>query len=82
MKFLGLVYYIAAFLPHLAERTTVLTSLTMKEHERDFPEWCHIHQNAFDAIKSLVVSRECLTVINHMTSKNKQIFVTCKLAPF
>jgi hypothetical protein len=33
-SFLGLVHYIAAFLPHLADHTTVLTLLTMKECEQ------------------------------------------------
>jgi hypothetical protein len=35
------------------------------------------HQTAFDAIKALVVSHECLTVINHTAAGNNKIFVTC-----
>jgi hypothetical protein len=74
---LGLVRYISAFLPHLAEHTAVLTPLTTKDCEKIFPEWCPAHQEAFDAIKALVVSRECLTVIDHTAPGNNRIFVTC-----
>lgn len=35
------------------------------------------HQAAFEAIKTLVVSQECLTVIDHTTPGNNRIFVTC-----
>jgi hypothetical protein len=76
-SFLELVRYIAVFLPHLADHTTVLTPLTTKECEKDFPTWSSTHQIAFDAIKSLVVSRECLTVIDHTLPGNNRIFVTC-----
>ena len=37
--FLGLTRYIAAFLPALAEYTSVLTPLTTKECDREFPTW-------------------------------------------
>ena len=76
-SFLGLVRYISAFLPHLAEHTTVLTPLTTKDCDKNFPTWNTAHQTAFDAIKALVVSRECLTVIDHTTAGNNKIFVTC-----
>jgi hypothetical protein len=76
-SFLGLVRYISAFLPHLAEHTAILTPLTTKDCEKIFPEWCPAHQEAFDAIKALVVSRECLTVIDHTAPGNNRIFVTC-----
>jgi hypothetical protein len=69
-SFLGLVRYIAVFLPHLADHTTVLIPLTTKECEKDFPTWSSTHQIAFDAIKSLIVSHECLTVIDHMLPGN------------
>ena len=60
-QFLGLVRYISAFLPSLTEHTTVLTPLTRKECNTTFPTWTSTHQYAFDAIKCLVVSRDCLT---------------------
>jgi hypothetical protein len=75
--FLGLVRYIACYLPKLADYTTILTPLTTKEARRDFPTWTKEHQSAFEAIKSLVVSRECLTVIDHARPGENKIFVTC-----
>ncbi|TFY52450.1 hypothetical protein EVJ58_g10012 [Rhodofomes roseus] len=75
--FLGLVRYIATYLPNLAEHTRVLTPLTTKDAKRDFPEWQESHQRAFEAIKSLVVSRECLTVIDHEHPGDNNIYVTC-----
>jgi hypothetical protein len=76
-SFLGLVRYISAFLPHLAEHTTILTPLTAKEYDKAFPDWLPPHQRAFNAIKALVVSRECLTVIDHTAPGDNRIFVTC-----
>jgi hypothetical protein len=75
-SFLGLVRYIAAFLPHLAEHTAVLNELTHKECEKDFPEWLPKHQKAFDSVKRLVTSRECLTTIDLSKMPNNKIFVT------
>ena len=73
--FLGLTRYIAPFLPALAEHTSVLTPLTTKECDRDFPNWEIEHQRAFDAIKMLVTGTECLTVIDYEDT-SKKIFVT------
>ncbi|KAJ3480303.1 hypothetical protein NLI96_g8442 [Meripilus lineatus] len=75
--FLGLVRYVASFLPNLAEFTSVLTPLTTKESDKCFPTWSASHQTAFDAIKNLVVSRECLTTIDHDNMGNNRIFVAC-----
>jgi RNase H-like domain found in reverse transcriptase/Reverse transcriptase (RNA-dependent DNA polymerase) len=75
--FLGLVQYIADFLPLLADHTSVLTPLTHKTADIDFPLWSSNHQNAFEAIKSLVLSRDCLTSINHDDMGDNRIFVTC-----
>lgn len=75
--FLGLVRYIAVFLPKLAEFTRVLTPLTSKEATMDFPEWLNEHQSAFDAIKALFTSRECLTAIDHESPGDNNIYVTC-----
>ena len=73
--FLGLTRYIAPFLPALAEHTSVLTPLTTKECDREFPNWELEHQKAFDAIKALVTGTECLTVIDYEDT-TKKIFVT------
>jgi hypothetical protein len=73
--FLGLTRYLAAFLPALAEHTSILTPLTTKECDREFPIWTSEHQKAFEAIKQLVTGVECLTVINY-DDTTKKIFVT------
>jgi hypothetical protein len=76
-SFLGLVSYISIYLPNLAEHTHVLTLLTTKDAQRDFPTWNAEHQVAFEAVKDLVVSRECLMTIDHESPGTKKIFVTC-----
>src|SRR5207253_8305417 len=76
-SFLGIVRYLAAFLPNLAEHTCKLSPLTTKDCEKEFPLWTDEHEQAFEAIKALVVSRECLTVINHDDPGDNKIFVTC-----
>ncbi len=75
-QFLGLVHYLQIFLPDLATHCKVLEELTQKRYEREFPEWTQNRQNAFDAIKQLVVSRECLTVIDPDLMPEYKIFVT------
>jgi len=75
--FLGLVHYIALFLPRLADYTCVLTLLTTKEAQRCFPDWIQKHQTTFEAIKTLVVSAECLTTIDNKHPGDNKIFVTC-----
>ena len=75
--FLGLVRYVASFLPNLAEYTSILTPLTTKPADKVFPEWTQLHQRAFDQIKSLVLSRDCLTTINHDNHGDNKIFVAC-----
>lgn len=74
--FLGLVRYLAAFLPDLAKFTMVLDPLTSNKLKRDFPPWTHKHQAAFDGIKKLVTSAECLTTIDHQNPGDNKIFVT------
>ena len=73
--FLGLVCYLAAFLPDLVMHTAILTPLTTKESNRNFPEWTTEHQFAFEAVKAIVVSCNCLTTIDY-ANREKQIFVT------
>ena len=76
-SFLGLVRYISWYLPKLADYTCILTPLTTKEARREFPTWTTEHQLAFEAIKALVVSRECLTTIDHKNLGDNKVFVTC-----
>lgn len=64
-KFLGLAQYLAAFLPRLAERRATLTPLTTKDAQRDLPGWTALHQTAFQNIKDIVLSSDCLAVIYH-----------------
>ena len=64
-KFLGLVQYLACFLPRLAEYHSVLTPLTTKEVQKEWPGWALEHQQAFQNIKDIMLSRECLTTIDH-----------------
>ena len=74
--FLGLVRYISVYLLKLAEFMSILSPLTMKEMDKQFPTWTAAHQEAFEAVKGLVVSRECLTVIDHLNPGDNKIFVT------
>ena len=75
-QFLGLVKYLNAFLPRLAIQSSILSRLTTKESSKHFPPWNDTYQNAFNKIKEIVVSRECLTVIDHSQLKSNKIFVT------
>jgi hypothetical protein len=81
-SFLGLVCYLSAFLPNLAEHTGVLDELTMKECNRNFPAWTTQHQSTFDAIKSLVTSKKCLTTIDPTLMPGHKIFVTTDASNF
>ena len=75
--FLGLVRYIADFLPQLTDHTCVLTPLTHKGTDTDFPTWLPEHQTVFENIKALVVSSDCLVNIDHDNMGENHIFVTC-----
>lgn len=75
-SFLGLVRYLADFLPMLAEYTGILTELTTNNTEKRFPAWTDRYQLAFGAIKSIVVSHECLTTIDLSKLPEYKIFVT------
>ena len=74
--FLGLVRYLNAFLPRLAMQSLILSRLTTKDCDKKFPEWTKEFQDAFDKIKDIVVSRECLTVIDHKKLDSNKIFLT------
>ena len=75
-QFLGLVKYLSTFLPHLAVQTSILSRLTTKDCAKNIPPWNEKYQTALDKIKQIVVSRECLTVIDHDKLKTHKIFVT------
>lgn len=75
-RFLGLTRYIAAFLPHLAVHTRVLNTLTTKECDKQFPAWNDEYERAFQGVKDIVVSRECLTVIDYDKLDENKIFIT------
>ncbi|KAJ3906211.1 hypothetical protein F5879DRAFT_776969, partial [Lentinula edodes] len=68
--------YIASFLPRLAEQTEILTKLASNTPDKDNLPWNAEHECAFTAIKVLVSSRECLTVIDHDQLDTHKIFVT------
>jgi Reverse transcriptase (RNA-dependent DNA polymerase) len=75
-SFLGLVRYLAAFLSHLVRFTVVLDELTKKECDKLFPGWERRHQAAFEAIKKLVTSTDCLTTIDPSLMPQYKILVT------
>lgn len=73
--FLGLVCYLDKFLPKFAKYTCVLTPLTTKDAEKSWPGWTATHEDTFEAIKKLVVSHECLMVIDYQNMGNNRIFI-------
>ncbi|KAJ3576874.1 hypothetical protein NP233_g105 [Leucocoprinus birnbaumii] len=76
-RFLGLVKFIAHFLPDLASFTNVLYPLTTKSCDKLFPPWEPRHADAFQNIKRLVTSSRCLTSIDHDSPGDNRIFITC-----
>ena len=75
-QFLGLVRYLQNFLLKLSIHCHVLEELMQKKYNHHFPLWLPFHQDAFDAIKHLVASLECLTVIDKDTMPENKIFST------
>ena len=80
--FLGLVWYLAIFLPCLVDSPAVLNELTKKECDKHFLAWTARHQTAFKTIKALVVSPECLTTIDPLLMPEYKIFVTTDASDF
>lgn len=76
MWLLGLVCYLAASLPSLADHTGILTKPMMKESEKGFLLWMPKYQVVFDAIKVIVTSWECLTTIDLLKIPKHKIYVT------
>lgn len=68
--------YILPYLPQLAGHTHILTPLTKKEYKSCFPAWNDELNHVFESIKKLVVSQECLMVIDHDKPGDNKIFVT------
>ena len=56
-------------------QSKILSCLTTKECEKCFPAWTETFQNAFEKIKEIVISRECLTIIDHKTLNHNKIFL-------
>ena len=77
-----MVHYLAIFLPQLADSTAVLDKLTKKECDKHFPAWTTRHQTTFEMIKNLVVSPECLTMINPLLMPEYKIFITTDASDF
>lgn len=73
-QFLGLVHYISSFILTLAEHAPILTLLTCKKCNANFPVWTSEHQYTFESIKRLVVSHDC---IGHESPGENKIWVTC-----
>ena len=59
----------------MAEYTSILTPLTTKACDKSFPPWTDKHQTAFDNIKRLVLSADCLTIIDY-DDPTSNIYVT------
>ena len=70
--FLGLVQYLAPFLPNVASYTAPLSR--MVKNGQSF-EWRPIHQSCFDTIKPLTVSSLVLKPID--PTKDEPIWVIC-----
>jgi len=74
--FLGLVHYIAAFLPALADHTGVLTKLRTKDSKKKILSWVPKYQVVFNAIKQIIMSCDHLTTIDFSKMPDYKIFVT------
>jgi hypothetical protein len=80
--FLGIVRYLSEHLPDVAKHTRILNALTVKAADLKFPVWTDAHTCAFQAIKELVVSPQCLTTIDHDNPGDNKIFLTCDASDY
>jgi hypothetical protein len=55
----------------------LLTPLTTKISNLDWPSWTSTHQKAFNEIKKLVTSCKCLVIIDHDNLQGNKTLVTC-----
>lgn len=81
-SFLGMVRYLAEHLPNVAKHARILNALTTKAAELKFPQWSKTHEDAFVAIKQLVVSPKCLTTIDHDNPGDNKIYLTCDTSDY
>jgi RNase H-like domain found in reverse transcriptase len=51
-----------------------------KDCQNNFLEWTIAHEDAFNIIKALVISTDCLTIIDHTNPGNNNIFVICDIS--
>ena len=56
-SFLGLVTYLAPYIPNLSEQTSPLRMLLLKDSEF---QWNHVHRQAFHKIKQLICEATAL----------------------
>jgi hypothetical protein len=75
-SFPGLVRYVSAFLPKLAEHSAALSDLITKSADKMFPPWSPEHERTFVGIKETLVGRECLTTIDFSKMPEYKIYVT------
>src|ERR1700678_1828104 len=75
-SFLGLVRYVSAFLPKLADHSAVLADLITKSADKVFPPWTPEHERTFVGIKETLVGRDCLTTIDFSKMPDYKIYVT------
>jgi hypothetical protein len=75
-SFLGLVRYVSAFIPKLADHSAALSNLITKSVDKQFPPWTAEHERAFIGIKETLVGRECLTTIDFTKMPEYKIYVT------
>jgi hypothetical protein len=81
-QFCGLVRYIVHFLPQIMEHTCVLTELTTKKCNANFPAWTDTHQMAFNCVKKAVVRWDCLMTIDHILMPDLKVFMTTDASNF
>jgi RNase H-like domain found in reverse transcriptase len=75
-KFLGMVRFVVGYLSEaLTEHTSVLTPLTQKECNKEFPKWSPDHKKAFLTIKQLIIECAVLAYIDHDNPGDNKIFL-------
>jgi len=65
--------------PTTADETQVLTPLTHKIANKDFPSWTPEHQVSFNNIEELIIGQDSLINIDHDNPGDNCIFVTCEM---
>ena len=70
--FLGLVRYLAPFLPNFAGFTNTWTSFTTNAANKIFPEWTSEAEEVFLGVKRPVLGADCLTTVDHEMPKDRR----------